>query len=99
MRDKTIGVLGFGLLLIVALFAAFAVEKSNQSRIENWCDENNYEAIIIDRKHFDDGPFWFTDFDEQSVYRVETMNLHNERKRVCWFRFGLFMEHKWEDEE
>lgn len=89
----------FWVVVIIAAiaFAVFA-DHANQSRIKDWCAENRYEATKIERCSFDDGPFWLTDFESQSVYRVEVMNLRDERNRVSWFRIGFIMEQKWEDE-
>lgn len=100
---------GFQILMVLAVLA-FAVMlifwhcSRSGTVLERWAEDNGFEILSSEYRHFMRGPFFWTTSKGQTVYfvRVRTPSGH---VRTGWVRCGGFflglmsdaVEERWED--
>ena len=77
----------------------------SRSLLDRWADQHGFEILHSEYRHFFQGPFFWTTFRGQTVYRVKVRD-GSGQVRSGWVRCGsVFMglltdkaEARWEDE-
>ena len=92
---------GFQILMVLAI-AVFAVMSvfwhTSRSRtvLETWADENGFEIIRSEYRHFMKGPFFWSTSKGQTVYYVK-VRTSSGHVRTGWVRCGGFFLGLWSD--
>lgn len=79
-----VGILAFLGLIIAIMSWHFS---RSHSVLEQWADENGYEILHSEYRHFFRGPFFWTSSKGQTVYYV-SVRVNSGELRSGWVRCG-----------